>query len=72
MKVARGGVQSTNSFDNETAPLLGRPSGEDGGRDDSSDNLDSSQGEWVDDEYSQWDSLPWYRRPSVNSAQRSS
>src|ERR1700753_3750990 len=54
----------------ERSPLLARQSDSDWNDEDGSGER-APQPAWVDDDYSQWDGLPWYKRPSVSSVDRS-
>jgi hypothetical protein len=62
MIAARGGIDSdaTVTID-ENAPLLDQSSNQGSLGQDSIDDA----GQWVD-EFSEWETLPWYQRPSVN------
>ena len=54
----------------ERSPLLRRSSDEDNDQEDRNDDEDTPKPAQYD-EYSQWDGLPWYRRPSVSDTSSS-
>ena len=66
MRGALGGNNTESaSAHGERSPLLRRSSDEVSDEEDTGVDEDTPRPAWLD-EYSQWDSLPWYRRPSVS------